>query len=324
MSASMLLQRRFRRNAGISMIETLLVLFLIAIVISLLLPAFSSTRFNTRIMLCQNNMREIGRGFMDFAQANKQRLPGNTDTIRPQDDPRRASWLFCSVGQNPAYATAPQSGTLYEFTRHKKLYRCPSLEVGEIKQGKGSNGMFDYGMLNALYGARIDTLPLTAYFHYPTENVKNKPISKNKFQVLLTPILMEEDPSCNVNLNNIEADFSNYDQVANTHRRVGIGLPGAAANYVASDCSVQTIYRDGFQQQANHIWAFNARFNAACYLGWYGPSYIGQWDDGVRANALAALGDVSPKPADATGIPYRGMRVAKGDLPSSVPQAWGY
>jgi type II secretory pathway pseudopilin PulG len=312
MGASRLLHRRYARLAGISMIEMLLVLFLIAIVISLILPAFSSTRFNTRALLCQNNMREIGRGFMDFAQANKQRLPGNTDTVRPRDNPQTASWLFCSINNSvpynsasptllsPRYRDAPQTGTLFEFVRHTKVYRCPSLERAPFGTGLGSNGLFDYGMLNALYGARLDRLPINAFFPYPSD-------VRNKYDVRLLPIIVEEDPAASVNACCIEADFSNVDYMANTHRRVGIARPGVAANYIASDCSVQFLYRELEVQQARHIWALNTQFGTANFLGFVGPTPVGQWDNGVYANA---------KPAAKGGI-ANGTRVPRSELPAA-------
>lgn len=314
MSASKLLHKRYSRFAGISMIELLLVLFLIAIVVSLILPAFSSTRFNTRELLCQNNMREVGRGFMDFAQANKQRLPGNTQTIRPDLDPRGASWLFCQINLkppyntlDPVYAAAPQSGTLFEFTRHKKLYRCPGLEVAPIESGLGSNGMFDYGMLNALYGARIDRLPLQAFFPPGGSMVTDL----KRLGPRLLPIIVEEDPMQYVNRPCcIEADFSNEDLMANTHRRVGITSPGVAANYIASDCSVQFFYRDGEVQYAKYIWALNQQYGTANYLGYVGPAPIGQWDNGAMARG-------------APGTTANGTRVPKANLPSAY-QVYGY
>jgi hypothetical protein len=290
------------------MIELLLVLFLIAIVVSLLLPTFASTRFVTRDLLCKNNMREIGRGFTDFAASNRQRLPGNSDQINPRVDPAGASWLYYSkdfnTGANlsPKYRTAPESGTLFEFVRHKKLYRCPSLPAAPIGSGGGSNGMFDYGMLNALYGARLDRLPVNAHFPY---TVPNNSTTMAKYDTRMMPILVEEHPMWSVNTCCIEADFSNVDVMANTHRLTGINLPGAAANYIASDCSVQGFRRDDGYQVAKYIWALNTQFGTANFLGWVGPTPVGQWDNGLYARN---------KPASAGGIAH-GTRVPKAMLP---------
>lgn len=296
---------------GISMMELLVVLFLIAIVMSLMLPTLSSTRFNARHLNCQNNVKEVGRGFMDFANSYQQRLPGNSDKFDPKTNPREASWLYYSrdpvtrADLNPPYKNAPQSGTLFEFVRHKKLYRCPLIELGALGSGKGSNGMFDYGMLNALYGARIDRLPVNAFFPHPS-NVSGV------FDVRMMPIIVEEDPAQYVNVhipggnNYIEADFSNRDLMANYHRLTGITLPGAAANYLASDGSVQFFRRDGAVQFSKHIWALNTQYGTANFLGFVGPTPWGQWDNGLYAKN---------KPESRGGIKY-GTRVPQSDLPT--------
>jgi type II secretory pathway pseudopilin PulG len=334
MSASMMLHRVKGLRAGVTMIETLLVLFLIAIVVSLILPSLAQTRFNTRTLMCQNNMREIGRGFMDFAQSNKQKLPGNTDDRPPSYNYAEASWLYCSVKPSyyttfnpairqkssptnaqflqPAYAMAPDTGTLFEFTRHKKIYRCPSMEVGVVGSGRGSNGLFDYGMLNALYGARIDRLPVQAYFSYvpnPADSTTTL-TPTTPYLTRMMPIIVEEDAAQYVNnlvssTCCIEADFSNNDLMANVHRRVGIGQPGVAANYIASDCSVQLFYRENTAQYSKHIWSLNTKFGTINYLGFVGPAPVGQWDNGVYSKS---------RPQSKSGSAY-GTWVPRAELP---------
>jgi len=63
------------RNRAFTLIELLVVVSIIALLISLLLPAVGETRRQARISLCVSNMKQHGQGVATYASQNNDTLP---------------------------------------------------------------------------------------------------------------------------------------------------------------------------------------------------------------------------------------------------------
>lgn len=74
---------RFHRHHGFTLIEVLVVVAIIALLVSILLPALSRARAQTRSTQCLSNLRQHGYAMHTFAVANKEVVPrgGNHNTV---------------------------------------------------------------------------------------------------------------------------------------------------------------------------------------------------------------------------------------------------
>jgi len=66
------------RNRGFTLIELLVVIAIIAILAAILFPVFAQARETARKAACQSNLKQIGNGWMMYAQDYDERAPLNT------------------------------------------------------------------------------------------------------------------------------------------------------------------------------------------------------------------------------------------------------
>jgi prepilin-type N-terminal cleavage/methylation domain-containing protein/prepilin-type processing-associated H-X9-DG protein len=112
-------------RTGFTLIELLVVIAVIALLISLLLPALAGAREAGRAVRCLSNERQIGAAMMLYAGANKEFVPREgVDPLTPNAPRDRPPWAcvlrpFIDPQVNGGYDTGDQ------FAR-AVYYRCPS------------------------------------------------------------------------------------------------------------------------------------------------------------------------------------------------------
>jgi prepilin-type N-terminal cleavage/methylation domain-containing protein len=212
-----------------TLVELLVVIGIIALLISILMPALRRARESANAVACSSNQRQIMMAFLMFANEHKGYLPGNWWDYANKDADKRA-WLLNF--QEP-FANAPQNGTVFRYLNNLDVYRCPSMVNNPVSSNTGSNGRFDYASFLVFSGARVANVKATSEFR-----------AGGRIQVVPTPVVCEEEPQGGINGGNNEGGHCNTDRMGHTHPNSGSQIvagkrvPRGGGYYASIDGSV--------------------------------------------------------------------------------------
>ncbi|MCC6909364.1 MAG: DUF1559 domain-containing protein [Phycisphaerales bacterium] len=160
---------------GFTLIELLVVISIIALLISLLLPALSQARERAKQVGCLSNQRQLALAFLNYGNDYGQ-IPGCTN----HGPAYRLDWSGYShphLPNEPAFPT----GRIYPYvSRSSAAVECP-------KAKRAANKEYDYTFVAGMSGARVDLQWRTLYPIDPAVPGRNL----KAFQAM--PILIEED-----------------------------------------------------------------------------------------------------------------------------------
>ena len=112
--------------SGFTLIELLVVIAIIAILASLLLPALSKAKEAGRAVACISNLKQLQIGWHSYADENSGLLPQNlSDNSGVWAASLTNSWVMGNARRGTNEADI-KNGTLFSFTPHIGVYRCPS------------------------------------------------------------------------------------------------------------------------------------------------------------------------------------------------------
>ncbi len=109
----------FKKKAAFTLIELLVVISIIALLVSILLPALNQAREMAKRVVCTSNLRQTGLGIFYYVDNNKELLPSA---------PKGQLHYIAYVMTDPQITRVLQLGHLHEqgLIDNPRLFYCPS------------------------------------------------------------------------------------------------------------------------------------------------------------------------------------------------------
>jgi len=159
-SATAVAERPVReRRVGFTLVELLVVIGIIALLISVLLPALNKARRSAATVQCSSNMRQVSLAMIQYINANKGHLP--PAAIQPIPGVYPNGWWWASELVKQGYIKAPSvyskpGDTVKKFER-KNPFRCP--EGVDEDDSAGGGGDYPTDAKNNAYRIVNDGSP---------------------------------------------------------------------------------------------------------------------------------------------------------------------
>lgn len=158
--------QRLTRLRAFTLVELLVVIGIIALLVSVLLPALNTARNSAKTIQCAANMRTLGQGMVSFANEHGgNRMPAGGQFASP-------SWAATNFYEIINLTFFRQTGDRFKRTGNywvngplqPRTFGCPSIEIGELKGQAFAINSYVAGGTDPSFVFRIQH-PNPAYIH---------------------------------------------------------------------------------------------------------------------------------------------------------------
>jgi len=138
--------RRRRKSRGFTLVELLVVIGIIALLISILLPALNKARRTANTVKCGSNMRQIALAMIQYINDNKGRFPPTMITAGGAGNSYPDGWFWAAELMHQKYIGAPNIYQPGATSSQKTFFadspfRCPEgIAPEDTNSGSGTGG----------------------------------------------------------------------------------------------------------------------------------------------------------------------------------------
>ena len=174
-----------QRRRGFTLVELLVVIGIIALLVSILLPALNKAREDAKRVRCLSNERQLVMAWQMYASDNKGKLVGSNTPGWPT-----TPWWYWAAGGNSLETL--YNGKLWPYLKNYEVYKCPNdrvmythtYSINGYLAGENGDRVFTTGAIKKAFATFvfIEELDPRGYeinsfmpTHYPSQNWNDIP-----------------------------------------------------------------------------------------------------------------------------------------------------